>query len=134
MSARDDFLGAVGHAFAADGLLARALPGFAPREAQTEMAALLAASLADAQCCMVEAGTGVGKSFAYLVPALLHGGKVLISTATKTLQDQLFIKDIPAVRAALGVSVDVAVLKGRSNYLCQHRLRQAHTEARFGTR
>lgn len=134
MSERDDYLAAVDAAFAPGGALAQALPGFAPRAAQTDMAATLAATLADGERCMVEAGTGVGKSFAYLVPALLHGGKVLISTATKTLQDQLFLKDIPAVRAALGVPVDVALLKGRSNYVCRHRLRQAQTEARFASR
>jgi ATP-dependent DNA helicase DinG len=121
-------------AFSANGALSQAMPGYAPRESQLSMARAVAAAFEARSSLMVEAGTGVGKSFAYLVPALLHGGKVLVSTATKTLQDQLFVKDIPFVRKALGISVDVALLKGRANYVCHYRTKRAAEEARFGTR
>src|SRR6202008_3415752 len=77
---------------------------------------------------VVEAGTGTGKTFAYLVPVLLSGLRVLISTGTRTLQDQLFDKDLPLLGGALGLPVDVAVLKGRGNYLCLHRLEQAQVQ------
>src|SRR5262245_56218705 len=74
---------------------------------------------------VAEAGTGTGKTFAYLVPALLAGGKVIVSTGTKTLQDQLFDRDLPAVRKALAAGTSTALLKGRSNYVCLYRLRRA---------
>ena len=74
---------------------------------------------------VAEAGTGTGKTFAYLVPALLAGGKVIVSTGTKTLQDQLFDRDLPAVRSALSIGASAALLKGRSNYVCLYRLRRA---------
>ncbi len=83
---------------------------------------------------VAEAGTGTGKTFAYLVPALLAGGKVVVSTGTKTLQDQLFDRDLPAVREALGSGASAALLKGRANYVCRYRLRRAAAEARFATR
>ncbi len=98
------------------------------------MAQRVAQALLDARALIVEAGTGTGKTFAYLVPALLHGGKVIISTGTKTLQDQLFHRDIPAVRAALGAPVTVALLKGRANYVCHHFLDRALAEARLPSR
>ena len=78
---------------------------------------------------VAEAGTGTGKTFAYLVPALLAGGKVIVSTGTKTLQDQLFDRDLPAVREALGAGRGIALLKGRANYLCLYRLRRAARDA-----
>ena len=120
--------------FAATGLLARALPGYAPRAAQRDMAEAVAASLRDGATLIVEAGTGTGKTFAYLVPALLSGRKVIVSTGTKHLQDQLFDRDLPALRQALGVSVRSALLKGRANYLCLHRLDLAAVDGRFASR
>lgn len=115
--------------FEADGLIARADPHFKPRPGQTEMALAVARTLGDQTPLVVEAGTGVGKTFAYLVPALLSGQRVMVSTATKTLQDQLFGRDLPRLREALGVPVQIALLKGRANYLCLHRLELARSEA-----
>ena len=115
--------------FEPEGLIAQADPHFKPRAGQTEMALAVAQTLADHTPLVVEAGTGVGKTFAYLVPALLSGQRVLVSTATKTLQDQLFGRDLPRLKAALGVPVQIALLKGRANYLCLHRLELARTEA-----
>jgi ATP-dependent DNA helicase DinG len=112
----------LGDIFGPCGPLSRALPGFVPRPQQREMAERIGAALADGGCLVVEAGTGTGKTFAYLVPALLCGARVLISTGTRTLQDQLFAKDLPLVAAALGRPVRIALLKGRANYLCRHRL------------
>lgn len=120
--------------FSTTGLLARALPGYAPRTAQHDMAEVVAASLRDRSTLVVEAGTGTGKTFAYLVPALLSGRKIIVSTGTKHLQDQLFDRDLPAVRQALGVSARTALLKGRANYLCLHRLDLAAAEGRFASR
>ncbi len=116
------------------GQLANYLPGFAARPQQQEMAEAVEQALSDNTILIAEAGTGTGKTFAYLVPAMLCGKKVIISTGTKNLQDQLFHKDIPLVRDALGVPVDVALLKGRANYLCPHRLQLALEEGRFLTR
>jgi ATP-dependent DNA helicase DinG len=116
------------------GQLAKQVPGFAARPQQQEMAEAVAQALADNSVLIAEAGTGTGKTFAYLVPAMLSGQKVIISTGTKNLQDQLFHKDIPLVRDLLGVPVDVALLKGRANYLCHHRLQLAREEGRFLTR
>jgi len=98
------------------------------------MALSVAETLAGGGALLVEAGTGVGKTFAYLVPALLSGCRVIISTGTRSLQDQLFGRDLPTVSAAIGRPVDVAMLKGRSNYLCLHRLGLAAEEARFQSR
>jgi ATP-dependent DNA helicase DinG len=109
--------------FAAQGLLARHVPGFAPRAAQHEMAEAIAETLDGYGVLITEAGTGTGKTFAYLVPALLSGKKVIISTGTKNLQDQLFHRDLPTVQQALGVPARTALLKGRANYLCLHRLK-----------
>ncbi len=108
--------------FHADGPLARALPGYAHRPEQTAMAKAVGRALALLEPLIVEAGTGTGKTFAYLVPALLSGRNVIISTGTRTLQDQLFHRDIPLLARALGLPVKVALLKGRANYLCRHRL------------
>ena len=95
------------------------------------MACRIAEAVSGAKALVAEAGTGTGKTFAYLVPALLSGGKVIVSTGTKTLQDQLFTKDIPMVRAALGVPVQIALLKGRANYVCHYNLARALEEGRF---
>jgi ATP-dependent DNA helicase DinG len=108
--------------FGPEGPLHRALPDFRFRRQQLRMAVRVAGALEHRECLVVEAGTGTGKTFAYLVPALLSGRRVLISTGTRTLQDQLFAKDLPLVSAALGRPARVALLKGRANYLCRHRL------------
>ena len=112
--------------FGAEGPLARHLPGFRPRPAQVEMAAGVAEAVETRTSLVVEAGTGTGKTFAYLIPALLAGVRVLVSTGTRPLQDQLFGKDVPLVAGALGRAARVALLKGRSNYLCVHRLSREH--------
>ena len=114
----------------ADGALARHIENFAPRKEQQEMAAAVDEAITQGERLITEAGTGTGKTFAYLVPALLSGKKVIISTGTKTLQDQLFHRDIPTVRAALQVPVEVALLKGRANYLCLYRLEISEDKAR----
>jgi ATP-dependent DNA helicase DinG len=108
--------------FGAEGPLARSLPGFTSRASQMQMAGRVAEALQQRTNLVVEAGTGTGKTFAYLVPALLANARVLISTGTRTLQDQLFAKDVPLVAAALGAPARIALLKGRSNYLCRQRL------------
>ena len=105
-----------------DGPLADALPGFRPREEQMQMAEAVGDALEHRTQLVVEAGTGTGKTFAYLVPALLSGRRVIVSTGTRTLQDQLYHRDLPMVGQALGRPVRVALLKGRANYLCRHRL------------
>ena len=117
-----DLQRAVTAALSDGGALYRADHGHTERSEQIEMALAVAAAIDDRAALVVEAGTGVGKTFAYLVPALLSGARTLLSTATKALQDQLFLRDLPRLRAALGVPVTVAVLKGRSSYLCLHRL------------
>lgn len=109
----------------ASGPLARAIPGFSVREAQQQMAAAVGEALNDAAVLAVEAGTGTGKTYAYLVPALMSGQRVVISTGTKTLQDQLFHRDLPRVREALDVPARVSLLKGRANYLCLYRMKRA---------
>ena len=120
--------------FAAPGVLASAIPAYRPRQQQVEMAQQIAHAIAECGSLITEAGTGTGKTFAYLVPALLWGGKVIISTGTKTLQDQLFERDLPKVRAALNVPVSVALLKGRANYVCHYYLQRAQTEGQFSSR
>ncbi len=110
-----------------NGPLARVIPGFAPRCQQQEMAKAVAGALYDDAVLLVEAGTGTGKTMAYLAPALLSGKRVIISTGTRNLQDQLYHKDLPLLIEALGCHPNIAVLKGRGNYLCRHRL--ALTEA-----
>jgi ATP-dependent DNA helicase DinG len=111
--------------FAPGGLLERAIAGYRHRPQQVEFARAVQEAIEDKGVLIAEAGTGTGKTFAYLVPALLSGGRVIISTGTKTLQDQLFHRDLPQVRAALGVAVDTALLKGRANYVCLHHLETA---------
>src|ERR1700676_195157 len=108
--------------FSLGGPLARALPGYGYRPEQAAMARAVGGALARLEPLIVEAGTGTGKTFAYLVPALLSGKSVVISTGTRTLQDQLFRRDVPMLARALGLPVKVALLKGRANYLCRHRL------------
>ncbi|AWL12300.1 DNA helicase [Saliniradius amylolyticus] len=110
--------------FAPDGALAKAIDGFSPRQAQLDMALAIEASIKQKQALVVEAGTGTGKTFAYLIPALLSNKKAIISTGTKNLQEQLFHRDLPIIKKALGSNKRTVLLKGRSNYLCLHRLRQ----------
>lgn len=112
----------------AEGPFAREVPGFAPREAQQRMASAVAGAIAERDVLIAEAGTGTGKTFAYLVPALMSGRKVIVSTGTKALQDQLFFRDLPRVHAVLGSRARVSLLKGRANYLCLYRLDQAVRE------
>jgi len=111
--------------FGCDGLLARCLPGFRHRAAQQAMAQAIAQAIEARETLICEAGTGTGKTFAYLIPAILSGRKVLISTGTRNLQDQLFHRDLPQLRDALGLPLRAALLKGRANYLCRHRLKLA---------
>lgn len=108
--------------------------GFVARPQQQLLAETIAHAIADGQDLVAEAGTGTGKTFAYLVPALASGKRVIVSTGTKALQDQLFHRDLPRVRKRLQSSVDIALLKGRSNYLCLHRLERTLVEARFDSR
>ena len=108
--------------FRPGGVLARALDNFTPRASQRQMAARVAAALEAREQLLIEAGTGTGKTFAYLVPALLSGLRVLISTGTRTLQDQLYMRDIPLLSGALGRPLQTALLKGRANYLCRLKL------------
>jgi ATP-dependent DNA helicase DinG len=113
-----------------NGPLAATVPGFAPRAEQQRMAEATAAAIDAQQKLIVEAGTGTGKTFAYLMPALRSGKKIIISTGTRHLQDQLYNKDLPVVRAALQLPLRSALLKGRSNYLCRHRLETAADDGR----
>jgi ATP-dependent DNA helicase DinG len=121
-------------AFAADGPFAARVPGFRLRTEQLEMSKAIGEAIEATGVLVAEAGTGTGKTFAYLVPALLAGGKVIVSTGTKTLQDQLFDRDLPAVREALACGASIALLKGRANYVCLYRLRRAAREGRFASR
>jgi ATP-dependent DNA helicase DinG len=120
--------------FSPDGPLARAINGYRVRAQQVDMAERIAAAINGCSVFIAEAGTGTGKTFAYLVPALQSGGKVIVSTGTKTLQDQLFNKDLPMVRAALKAPVRIALLKGRANYVCPYHLGRALADGRFLTR
>ncbi|MGZ5106567.1 MAG: ATP-dependent DNA helicase, partial [Usitatibacter sp.] len=120
--------------FAPGGPLERAVPGFRHRAQQVEFAQAVLAAIESSSVLIAEAGTGTGKTFAYLVPALLAGGRVIVSTGTKTLQDQLFQRDLPRVRQALGATVDVALLKGRANYVCLHHLEAAAAQGTFAAR
>lgn len=120
-------------ALAQAGPLAVGLSGYMVREAQGQLADAVAAAMDDHATLVAEAGTGTGKTYAYLVPALLSGQRVIISTGTRALQDQLYHRDLPRVRAALGAGLKTALLKGRSNYLCLYRMEQAKGE-RFASR
>ena len=125
---------AIEQIFSADGPLAQAIPAYKLRTQQVEMARAVAQAIETCGVLVAEAGTGTGKTFAYLVPALLSGGKVILSTGTKTLQDQLFTRDIPTVREALRVPVSVALLKGRANYICHYHLERNLADGRFFAR
>ena len=120
--------------FSADGPLSQSVSGFRPRQSQTDMAKAIAAAISQQKTLVAEAGTGTGKTFAYLVPALLWGGKVIISTGTKNLQDQLYLRDIPTVRKALNVPLSVSLLKGRANYVCHYHLERTLQNGRLTSR
>jgi ATP-dependent DNA helicase DinG len=116
------------------GAIARQHPGYVVRDGQLGLADEIASTIETRGCLVAEAGTGTGKTFAYLVPVLLSGGRVLISTGTRNLQDQLFDRDLPEVVRALGVHVDAALLKGRANYVCWYHLERNLAEGRFARR
>jgi len=120
--------------FGPEGPLAQRIDGYRVRTQQHEMAEQVASAIRDCATLVCEAGTGTGKTVAYLVPALVSGGKVIISTGTKTLQDQLYQRDLPLVRDALKVSVTTALLKGRANYVCHHHLERNLGEAQLVSR
>jgi ATP-dependent DNA helicase DinG len=118
--------------FGCDGALAGVISGYLPRTAQVEMAQKIAEAIDSEQNLIAEAGTGTGKTFAYLIPAILSRKKVIVSTGTKNLQDQLFSKDLPLIRKALPrIPFKASLLKGRANYLCTYRLELALNSA-FG--
>ena len=116
-----DLTTAVTHVFSESGALARAVDGYEPREGQRRMAHAVAGVVEEGGTLLSEAGTGTGKTLAYLIPAILSRQRVLVSTGTKNLQEQIFFKDLPALRDALGVPFTATLMKGRSNYLCLHR-------------
>ena len=124
----------VDHIFGLSGPLSAAIAGYRPRNAQTEMAKAIASAIAGQNTLLAEAGTGTGKTYAYLAPALLWGGKVIVSTGTKNLQDQLFLRDIPTIKKVLKAPVSVALLKGRSNYLCHYHLERTLQNGRLSSR
>jgi ATP-dependent DNA helicase DinG len=124
----------VAWAFAASGPLAEADAGYIERESQQRLAQAVAEAIEQRGSLVAEAGTGVGKTFGYLVPVLLSGRRALVSTATKSLQDQLFLRDLPRLRDALRLPVSLALLKGRASYLCLHRLEQARHSAQLPDR
>jgi len=110
------------------------LPGFAPRQEQLQLAEAIERAITNGGTLVAEAGTGIGKTLAYLVPVLKGRERAIISTGTKTLQDQLYFRDLPIVKKALGSTLKTALLKGRGNYLCLYRMQQARTEGRLPTR
>lgn len=120
--------------FQVGGTLSQTIGNYSSRGQQVEMALAVEDAIQHHKQLVAEAGTGTGKTFAYLVPALLAGGKVIISTGTKTLQDQLFNRDLPNVRDALKVPVTACMLKGRANYVCHHHLERALQDGRFASR
>ena len=120
--------------FGVNSPLGHAVGAFRPRQSQTEMAKAIAHAISNHSTLIAEAGTGTGKTFAYLVPALLWGGKVIVSTGTKNLQDQLYLRDIPSVRKALNAPVSVALLKGRANYVCHFHLERTLQNGRLTSR
>ena len=120
--------------FSDTGPLASIIPAYRLRPQQLEMALAVERAIENCSVFIAEAGTGTGKTFAYLAPALTRGGKVIVSTGTKTLQDQLFNRDIPTVRSAMKAPVTVALLKGRANYVCRYYLERAKNDGRFASR
>ena len=127
------FLTRVAEVFANTGSLAQALPSFESRPAQRDMAEAVAGTLQNGGVLLVEAGTGTGKTLAYLAPAILSGQRVLVSTGTKNLQEQIYFKDLPILRDALGVPFTATYMKGRGNYLCLHRFESFRETVNMGT-
>ncbi|MBT7952904.1 MAG: ATP-dependent DNA helicase, partial [Gammaproteobacteria bacterium] len=119
------------HILSDNGPLAELISDFSSRPQQIELAETIEQAFINQESLICEAGTGTGKTFAYLVPALLSGAKVIVSTGTKHLQDQLYLRDLPLVHKSLGVAVNVALLKGRANYLCLHHLNLSESENRY---
>ena len=117
-----DLEASISEVFCGDGLLQREVPEYVERYQQIEMAIAIASALEQKSNALIEAGTGTGKTFAYLVPILLQKKNAIVSTGTKTLQDQLYYQDLPTILNLLGLSCKVSLLKGRSNYLCPERL------------
>lgn len=120
--------------FGLTGALSTSIKGYRPRQAQTEMAKAIASAISGQKTLLAEAGTGTGKTYAYLTPALLWGGKVIVSTGTKNLQDQLFLRDIPMIKKVLKAPVSIALLKGRANYLCHFHLERTLQNGRLTSR
>lgn len=124
-----DFPDRMASLYAKDGLMAKKIKGFHPREGQKAFAVEVSKLIGEKSTLIAEAGTGTGKTFAYLVPAIAAGCKTIVSTAGKSLQDQLSTKDLPAIRSLLGIGVKTSVLKGRANYICHYRLELANSES-----
>lgn len=124
--------GQIANAFSSDGALANAIDGYQERQVQTTMALAIGEVVPNQQKLVVEAQTGTGKTFAYLISAILSGAKTIVSTGTKALQEQLYYKDLPVVREALNKPLKTALLKGRSNYLCIERLKKQQAEGASG--
>jgi ATP-dependent DNA helicase DinG len=127
----DEIVRRVADVFSDEGPLARTLPSFEPRESQRGMATAVARTLETGGVLLAEAGTGTGKTLAYLVPAILSGQRVLVSTGTKNLQEQIFTKDLPLLAQALSVRFRAALMKGRGNYLCLHRFEEFRKSPAF---
>ncbi len=125
---KKDFVSRVGSLYAPGGLMSQKIPGFRPREGQQAFAEEVARAIEARSTLIAEAGTGTGKTFAYLIPAIVAGVRTIVSTAGKSLQDQLYHKDIPQIRKTLGLPVTVSLLKGRANYICPYRLELAQSE------
>ncbi|MBT6183571.1 MAG: ATP-dependent DNA helicase, partial [Betaproteobacteria bacterium] len=123
----------IDRAFSAEGLLSEVVNGYKPRVEQTEMAIAIGRAIGERSPIICEAGTGTGKTFAYLIPAFYYGRKIIVATGTKTLQDQLFDQDIQVVRDALKLPITVAKLKGRANYLCHHQIEKTKSERSFSS-
>ena len=117
--------------FSKDGPLSKVISGYQIRPSQVAMSNLVDETIFNQNSLVVEAGTGIGKTFAYLAPALMRGETVIISTATKNLQDQLYNKDIPKIREALNIPIKVDLLKGRSNYVCQLKMEDSLISGQF---
>src|SRR5687768_7874686 len=120
--------------FGPGGMLEQRLGDYEFRPSQIRMAEAVYRALDDQNHVVIEAGTGTGKTIAYLLPALLHGRRILVSTGTKTLQDQIFYKDIPLLETIIGRQIRAAYLKGRNNYLCRLKLETLHSEGLFSPR
>lgn len=120
--------------FGDSGVLSNSIPGYRSRQAQIEMAKAIAGSIEGQKTLLAEAGTGTGKTFAYLIPAMLWGGKVIVSTGTKNLQDQLYLRDVPTIKKVLKAPISVALLKGRANYVCHFHLERTLQNGRLTSR